>query len=337
MRRFEAALREFGAREPLARELHSDEPARNRRELGLLVNQALPAAKQVARSIADGQRAAISQVAQVLGERSPSEAARDTPKEFRAALAAAGFDVDGWSSTALKTFAERQIAALELEKALLKGNLRAEVARATDLSIGAVSSQSVLDCVRDDRERAKWLSELLERAAAVDVAPRLLMDLAVVGSRQRALSRAVGDSVPGEQYFLGISPQSRWLVTLSFLVCAVGVANAMLMSVTERFTEIATMKCLGALDGFVMTMFLLEAVIEGGIGGAVGLGLGALLAWLRGLVEYGSVLSAAGATGHLLSGLGLSLVAGMVLAALAAVGPSFVAARLAPMEAMRVD
>ena len=39
--------------------------------------------------------------------------------------------------------------------------------------------------------------------------------------------------------------KQTWLISLSLLVCVVGIANAMLMSVTERFREIGTMKCLG--------------------------------------------------------------------------------------------
>jgi putative ABC transport system permease protein len=127
-------------------------------------------------------------------------------------------------------------------------------------------------------------------------------------------------------------------VLLSFLVCGVGVANAMLMSVGERFAEIATMKCLGALDGFVMTLFLFEAAIQGVIGGVIGLILGALLALGRGFAEYGGLLAAAhSAAGQVALALGAALVLGVLLAALAAVGPSFVAARLSPMEAMRID
>ena len=54
--------------------------------------------------------------------------------------------------------------------------------------------------------------------------------------------------------------KQMWLIGLSLLVCVVGIANAMLMSVTERFREIGTMKCLGALDSFIVKLFLLECI-----------------------------------------------------------------------------
>ena len=117
-----------------------------------------------------------------------------------------------------------------------------------------------------------------------------------------------------------------------------GVANAMLMSVTERFTEIATMKCLGAMDRFVMQMFVLEALIQGAVGGLVGLVLGLLLSVLRALVEFGSLANlATGAAGAVGLAMLAALLCTMLLAALSAVGPSYVAARLSPMEAMRVE
>ena len=46
----------------------------------------------------------------------------------------------------------------------------------------------------------------------------------------------------------GISTKDIWLIIMSLIVCVVGIANSMLMAVTERFREIGTMKCLGALE-----------------------------------------------------------------------------------------
>src|SRR5207249_2216753 len=54
---------------------------------------------------------------------------------------------------------------------------------------------------------------------------------------------------------LAAGNRQQWLAIMALLVCFVGIMNAMLMSVTERFKEIGTMKCLGALNRFVVTLF----------------------------------------------------------------------------------
>ena len=51
----------------------------------------------------------------------------------------------------------------------------------------------------------------------------------------------------------------------------------MLMSVTERFREIGTMKCLGALDGFIVKLFLIESLFQGMAGTVMGVLLGLVL------------------------------------------------------------
>ena len=66
-------------------------------------------------------------------------------------------------------------------------------------------------------------------------------------------------NLPGEEARV----QNIWLVTLSLLVSAVAISNAMLMSVTERYREIGTMKCLGALNSFIARLFVLEALFLG--------------------------------------------------------------------------
>jgi len=67
-----------------------------------------------------------------------------------------------------------------------------------------------------------------------------------------------------------ISSQQIWLIVMSLIVCVVGIANSMLMAVTERFREIGTMKCLGALNKFVVELFLLESGFQGLSGALMG-------------------------------------------------------------------
>jgi len=135
----------------------------------------------------------------------------------------------------------------------------------------------------------------------------------------------------------GLSERTFWLVVVSFLVCVVGIANAMLMAVTERFREIATMKCLGSLDEFIMTIFLIESGLQGLIGAVFGVVLGLLLALARCGNWYGMYTFYYFPIGQVALNMFVSMAAGMLLAMLAAVYPAWVASRMAPMEAMRVE
>ena len=136
---------------------------------------------------------------------------------------------------------------------------------------------------------------------------------------------------------VGSSPKQRWIVILSLLVCVVGIVNAQLMAVTERFREIGTMKCLGALDRFILRLFVLEAGMQGIAGALAGAFAGALFALLNSIIRFGSP-----ALGHLslvdLSvSLGISVVVGFLLSLLGVFYPALVAARMQPVEAMRVE
>lgn len=85
-----------------------------------------------------------------------------------------------------------------------------------------------------------------------------------------ALARSTGIDLGSETARLNQQRRNTWLAGLSILVATVGIANSVLMSVTERFREIGTMKCLGALDSFVVRLFFLESAFAGMIGSAVG-------------------------------------------------------------------
>jgi hypothetical protein len=133
------------------------------------------------------------------------------------------------------------------------------------------------------------------------------------------------------------NPKQRWIIILSLLVCVVGIVNAQLMAVTERFREIGTMKCLGALDRFVLRLFILEAGMQGLAGAAVGALAGTLFALVGGLARFGfaavQLVSVADVAASLAEATGI----GVLLSLLGVLYPAWVAARMQPVEAMRVE
>lgn len=132
--------------------------------------------------------------------------------------------------------------------------------------------------------------------------------------------------------------QRTWLMILSALVCLTGVTNTILMSVNERVREIGALKCIGALDAFIVRLFLLENLLLGLVGSAVGAVVGYLLSLLQvgwslefGLMSFELCLRA------LIYGAPLSIGAGAGLTVLAAIYPTRVAARMKPVDAMRSE
>jgi len=128
-----------------------------------------------------------------------------------------------------------------------------------------------------------------------------------------------------------------WLVSMSLIVCAVGIANSMLMSVTERFKEIGTMKCLGALDGFIVKLFLLEAGFLGILASLIGFLLGFSGATLIQWAQVGPKLWERLPAGEVASAFGMAVAAGAVLTVLATIFPAIKAAQLPPAAALRSE
>ncbi len=127
-----------------------------------------------------------------------------------------------------------------------------------------------------------------------------------------------------------------WVTGIALAVTAIGIANAMLMSVTERFREIGTMKCLGALSSFIRRIFFLESAFIGLVGGIAGIILGALITILGYGASYGFALVLGGTDwGRLSLLLLLGVVASVVLAVSAAIYPATVASQMRPAHALR--
>ena len=131
--------------------------------------------------------------------------------------------------------------------------------------------------------------------------------------------------------------KQTWLISLSLLVCVVGIANAMLMSVTERFREIGTMKCLGALDTFIVKLFLLESTFQGLAGTSAGIVIGFALTLGLALLDYGGYTFAYFPLSGIAESAGYALVVGTLLSLIGAMLPAYRAAKMEPVEAMRSD
>ena len=131
--------------------------------------------------------------------------------------------------------------------------------------------------------------------------------------------------------------KQTWLISLSLLVCVVGIANAMLMSVTERFREIGTMKCLGALDSFIIKLFLLESTFQGAAGTVVGILIGLLLTVLLALFDYGEFVFDFFPMVDVVRSAGAAILSGTLLSLIGAMLPAYKAAKMEPVEAMRSD
>ncbi len=143
----------------------------------------------------------------------------------------------------------------------------------------------------------------------------------------------------GEGYDDALRLRQTWLVVMSLLVSTVGVVNSMLMSVTERYREIGTMKCLGALDKLVVKLFLIEAVLTGLVASILGSLIGTMAMLLVHWIRFGSRFGVAfaGAWQHLLANLAMGVTIGTVLALVAAWYPAWRAAKMPPAAALRTE
>jgi putative ABC transport system permease protein len=121
---------------------------------------------------------------------------------------------------------------------------------------------------------------------------------------------------------------------ISLVVGGIGIMNIMLVTVTERTREIGIRKAIGARWRDVLTQFLIEAMVLSGLGGALGIVVGAALAaeapHISAIASSGFPTPVVSVPSVLLA-FGVSVGIGLFFG----IYPANRAARLHPIEALR--
>ncbi len=123
---------------------------------------------------------------------------------------------------------------------------------------------------------------------------------------------------------------------ISLMVGGIGIMNIMLVAVTERTREIGLRKALGATNKDISTQFLLESVMLTGLGGIVGIILGASISFLASVainkyagINFGFTFP----VNAMLLGIGVSGAVGLIFG----IYPARQAAKKSPIEALRYE
>jgi len=120
------------------------------------------------------------------------------------------------------------------------------------------------------------------------------------------------------------------VAAISLIVGGIGIANVMLVSVTERTREIGIRMAVGGRSRDILFQFLTEAVVLASAGGVIGLALGIGAAqWMAVKSNWPTLLSPPVMLGTILAAGLAGVIAGFY--------PALRASRLDPIEALRFE
>ena len=174
---------------------------------------------------------------------------------------------------------------------------------------------------------APGASEPTTLAAVKRQAAELGQDISVV-TGDEARSESLLSLTDG---FDALKNMLQAFAAVALLVGAITIANTFTILAAQRRRQTGLLRAVGASPGQVQGRLMVEALLLGAVGSLVGLGLGALVAWIGGFVTESNYFGLALRPVELL----LAWLAGVIATFVAAVVPSLRAARTRPIEALQ--
>lgn len=131
-----------------------------------------------------------------------------------------------------------------------------------------------------------------------------------------------------EELSAATNNQLLWIASISLLVGGIGVMNIMLVSVTERTSEIGLKKAIGAKKKSILGQFLTEAAVLTSLGGIIGVIAGIILAQaISKISQIPVAISVPAIIGSVIFSMLIGIIFGLL--------PSVKAAKLNPIDALR--
>lgn len=219
--------------------------------------------------------------------------------------------------------------------------LSSDRGRARSFRIGGIFTLGIASADRQavymNFTTARALFDLSTGISRIEIKVEPATDAADIAERLRRSTglKATAWTEDNAQLFEGLDAQARTgtiIKAFSLVTIIVGIASAMLLSIVRRQSEIGIMRAMGASNGLVVSIFVLEGTLIGFIGAIVG----AVAAWF-------ALLPLPPVTGVSSGGLPIDRQQGDFLlaitlttlaATLASILPARRAARIDPVEAI---
>jgi putative ABC transport system permease protein len=190
------------------------------------------------------------------------------------------------------------------------------------------------------------VNQIIVKATSTDTVPAALDEIYRVMDERHTIRDAASRDYTatamrtlleqGNQFLTYLTLFTVAVAAISLVVGGIGIANIMLVSVTERTREIGIRKAVGARRGAIVKQFLLESAMLAGIGGLIGIGVGVGVT-VAGMIVLPQVAPKFGTPDISVPAVLVAFLVSLLIGLVAGGYPARRAASVRPIEALRYE